>query len=102
MLIISLLLINCFYFRNKTIKYNDIKYEIRYDEYGLMLFDENNCGDFHLNSVYSNKKVFLMQLYDYQKKTNFWVKFQNNQLYLVDTSKYDLHKFKKVEYESIR
>ena len=103
---ILMLLLVCFllrgiFFGNQTVQFRGGTYEFRDDEYGLMLFNDYNCGDFHVNSILSNDSVILMQLYDYQKKINFWVKYQHEELYLIDSSKYDIDRFNIVEFEDI-
>ena len=103
---ILILLLVCFlsrgvFFGNQTVQFRGSTYEFRDDEYGLMLFNDYNCGDFHVNSILSDDSVILMQLYDYQKKINFWVKYQHDELYLIDSLNYDIDRFNKVEFENI-
>ena len=101
LLLLVSLLVRSVFFGNKTVQFRGSTYEFRDDEYGLMLFNDYNCGDFHVNSILSNDSVILMQLYDYQKKINFWVKYQHEELYLIDSSKYDIDRFNIVEFEDI-
>ena len=97
LLLLFSLLVRSVFFGNQTVQFRGGTYEFRDDEYGLMLFNDYNCGDFHVNSILSDDSVILMQLYDYQKKVNFWVKYQNDELYLIDSSKYDIDHFNIVE-----
>ena len=100
-LLLVSLLVRSVFFGNKTVQFRGGTYEFRDDEYGLMLFNDYNCGDFHVNSILSNDSVILMQLYDYQKKINFWVKYQHEELYNIDSSNYDIDRFNIVELEDI-
>ena len=87
-LLLVSLLVRSVFFGNKTVQFRGGTYEFRDD-------------DFHVNSILSDDSVILMQLYDYQKKINFWVKYQHDELYLIDSSKYDIDRFNIVEFEDI-
>lgn len=91
---IMIILFYWFFNRNK-VEYNGEIYEIRNDEFGIMLFDEN-AGDYSVVKAYKENDTIYIQLYKYQGRYYLWVRMNNRILYDIDVSNYDFSKFKKI------
>lgn len=84
----------CFFNRNK-VEYHGEIYEIRNDEFGIMLF-EGGSGDYSVTKAYRENNTVYIKLYKYQGRNYLWVRMNNRILYDIDSSAYDFSKFKEI------
>jgi hypothetical protein len=80
--------------KNEVI-FNSRTYTIEDGEYGIMLFDEFNAGDYSVKEYYSNTMTKILSLYDYQNRSIIWVELKSMELKEVNLDTIDLKSFNK-------
>jgi hypothetical protein len=85
LLLVSSLLI--FYYvstKPKILIYHSKDFELTFEEYGVMLINRFNSGEYAVRKVYKNNDEYILELYQFQGKKKKWVILQEN--YLIDRS----------------
>lgn len=98
LLVIALLIF--FVFSNKEVEYQGKKYELRNDEYGVMLFF-NNGGEYSVVKSYVYENGYLLNLYDYQRRKAVWVRMYNGRLTDVDSVKFNFLELQEVPTQTV-
>lgn len=107
-LIISLLIIVIIifglikFFSKRKIEYKNKQFELRYDELGVMFFNENNGGDFSVKRTFiDNKNCYFLLIHEFQGKRNKWVKLEQDKMIDIDSSHFKFDSFKDVDNQEL-
>ena len=84
------------YLHRNEVWYNNKIYELRNDEFGVMLFNEG-AGDFSISRAFEKNNVIYIQLYKFQGRKIFWVKLKDKILIDVNISNVKLSNMNEIK-----
>jgi hypothetical protein len=103
-ILLGIALMTTYYLLTKKneVTYNGRSYDLRNDEIGLMLFNENNGGEFSVDKTYKNDNNFIIKLYCFQIEKTIWVKMDDdNHMVDIDSSNYDFKNYERVNNQQL-
>ena len=77
----------------KSVEYRGKQFEFRNDEFGVMLFNSNNGGEFKVTEVYESDSNYLLKIYEFQIRKSFWVKLEKDIITNIDSTNYNFSKY---------